>query len=185
MIDIFTRKQKSKAQKLFQEVFDIYLRKVSNKTYPIIYHTTNINNHKSIKLNGLTNKRNYFLEYDNDLLSIVDNEKGIVCGVDYRNIIDRLYPDPEWEFFPNIVFNKLGNPSNYNKKKIDIRDIFCYWVKYFLNLDLNNNISLNDISEEKIQTMIDDNMFCWLFVKGKISKELLTITIHPDLIKSV
>lgn len=178
----FTENQVITAQKLFQDIFDIYLKQASKETYPIIYHCTNIDNYNSIKNNGLNKDRNYFLEYNNHLMEYLDDEiPGIVCGVNYKDVINRLYPDPEWADLMDI-FKKTGNPSYFNKKNIDDKVIYCFWVTDYLKLDLNTNLNINDISKKQMDLMVNNNIFCWLYVKGKVSPELITIQIHPDLL---
>jgi hypothetical protein len=81
------------AQELFKKTFDLYLKKVSSN-YPMIYHCTTIDNYDSIKEDGLTSERNYFLEWDNDLNDYASGEPGIACGVNFKDVIDRLYTDP-------------------------------------------------------------------------------------------
>jgi hypothetical protein len=179
----FNENQKSSAKKLFGVVFDFYLRKVSPKTYPMIYHCTNIENYDSIKKNGLTSVRNYFLDNDNNLNIYGFNEEGeeepgIACGVNYNDVIDRLYPDPEWLL--NIA-KKIGNPSKFEKLGIDDRVIFCLWVTDILGLDLNSKISIDEINDGMMNNMINEHSFLWLYVKGKINPDLITIKIHPDL----
>ncbi len=175
----FTENQYSNAQKLFQEVFDIYLRRVSSETYPMIYHCTRIENYNYIKNNGLISERNYFLEYDNDLNNYEDGEPGIACGVNYKDVIDRLYPDPEWA--PFDIIQKTGNPDKFYEKNIDERVIYCLWITDILKLDITKELSINDITDEKMDFMVEENMFCWLYVKGKVSPDLITIEINPDL----
>ena len=176
----YTKKQQQNAKNLFKEIFDVYLRKVSQKTYPMIYHNTNIEHYENIKKYGLTNKLNYFLEYDNDINAYGDDNPGIACGVNYKDVIDRLYPDPEWLL---DIIKKIGNPSYFSKRNIDDSYVLCLVVEDILNLDLNKNLTITDVSKEKMDFMINDNVFAWLYVKGEVSPNLITITIHPDLIE--
>lgn len=82
----YTDAQKNKAHDLFIELFDNYLRTVSPKTYPMIYHCTDIKHYDSIRRNGLDKKRNYFLDNDNGNFKygFGDNDEevpGIACGL--------------------------------------------------------------------------------------------------------
>jgi hypothetical protein len=177
----FTKKQQQNAKNLFKEIFDVYLRKVSQKTYPMIYHNTNIEHYENIKKYGLINKLNYFLEYDNDINAYGgDDNPGIACGVNYKDVIDRLYPDPEWLL---SIIKKIGNPSSFSERNIDDSYVLCLVVEDILNLDLNKNLTITDVSKEKMDFMINDNIFAWLYVKGEVSPNLITITIHPDFIE--
>jgi hypothetical protein len=175
----FTKEQQQNAKNLFKEIFDVYLRKVSPETYPMIYHNTNIEHYENIKKYGLTNKLNYFLEYDYDINAYGgDDNPGIACGVNYKDVIDRLYPDPEWL---TSVIKKIGNPSSFSERNIDDNYILCLVFEDILNLDLNKNLTITDISKEKMDYMVYENLFAWLYVKGEVPPNLLTITIHPDL----
>jgi hypothetical protein len=171
----FSEEQKEKAQQLFKETFNLYLKKVSND-YPMIYHCTTINNYESIKEDGLTSERNYFLEYDNDLNDYVSGEPGIACGVNFKDVIDRLYPDPEWLI---EIIKTTGNPEFFDKKNIDERVLFCLWITKILNLNLNSN---THISDEKMEYMLDNNTFAWVYVKGTIPPSLIEIEVHSDLL---
>ena len=181
-VNIFDEKQKNNAQNLFKEVFDFYLKKVSPRTYPMIFHCTNIDRYENIKKYGLTGDRNYFLEDDNNMNIYGfnddgDKEPGIACGVNYKDVVERLYPDPEWLMG---VLEKTGNPSTFSKKGIDDKIIYCLWVTDVLKLDLNKELTLNDIKKEQMKFIISGNMFYWLYVKGKVNPNLITIKIHPN-----
>lgn len=170
----FSEEQYQKAQELFKETFNFYLKKVSNN-YPMIYHCTSIDNYESIKENGLTSERNYFLEWDNDLNDYASGDPGIACGVNFNDVIDRLYPDPEWLI---DIIKKIGNPNSFEKKNVDERILFCLWITEILKLDLNSN---TEISDEKMEYMLDNNTFAWVYVKGEIDPNLITIEVSPYL----
>ena len=172
----FSEEQKEKAQELFKKTFNLYLKKVSKLTYPMIYHCTTIDNYDSIKEHGLTSKRNYFLEWDNDLNDYASGEPGIACGVNFKDVIDRLYPDPEWLI--NII-KKTGNPDSFDKKNIDERVLFCLWITEILNLPLNSE---THISDEKMKYMLYNNTFSWVYVKGEIPPDLIEIEVNPGLL---
>jgi hypothetical protein len=178
----FNENQKLNAKNLFKDVFDYYLKKVSPKTYPMIYHCTSFDRYESIKIYGLTGDRNYFLEDDNNMNIYGFNEEGeeehgIACGINYKDVINRLYPDPEWLM---DVLKKTGNPSRFKSKGISDDIILCYWVRDSLGLDLNQKLNITDINKQKLSEMIRDNTFYWLYVKGKVNPNLITIKIHPD-----
>jgi hypothetical protein len=50
---------------------------------------------------------------------------------------------------------------------------------YFMNL---SNKSQREQNKSKFIGMIENNLFCWVYIKGEISPELIDIKIHPDLI---
>lgn len=179
----FTDTQRENAYNLFKEVFDYYLRKTEPDTYPMIYHCTEFERYESIKKYGLTKYRNYFQDNDNNMFIYGfdedDNEvPGISCGVNYKDVIHRLYPDPEWL---HDILEKTGNPSRFEAKKIDDSIIHCLLVTEVLKLDINEKLTLKSISRYLLNDIMNTSMFHWLYVKGKVQPELLTIKIHPDL----
>lgn len=170
----YTEIQKNKAHDLFIELFDMYLRKVSPKTYPMIYHCTDIKHYDSIRSNGLDKKRNYFLDNDNSNFKygFGDNDEevpGIACGVDYRDIKDRLYPDPEC--IP-ILWKNVPSPHDFDKLGYDDKNICCVLLEL---------LGINDISSFDTTDICRSYMFNWIYVKGKIEPDMIEITIHPSL----
>jgi hypothetical protein len=180
----YTETQKLNSKKLFLELFDYYLRRVSSKTYPMIWHNTTIDRYENIKKFGLTGKLNYFSDNDNDMIAYGQYDEtgeeinGIAVGVNYKEVSNRLYPDPEWVY---DIIVKTGNPSNFKKHKINDDIILCVLVEEMLGLDSNKNLSLSDVPKQKIKDIINGSTFMWLYVKGRIDSNLLTIKIHPDL----
>lgn len=164
-----------KAHQIFKDIFDSYLRAVSPRTYPMIYHCTEFKHYDSINNNGLNYERNYFLDCDNNhnmygFSDEGDEVPGISCAVDYHDVIDRLYIDPEYML---DIIHKTGNPSTI----IDDRIVFYYWLTDVMNIyDFDD-----DISEININKCIKERMFHWLYVKGKVSPNLIKIHIHEDL----
>lgn len=181
----FSKTQKNNAKKLFRELFDYYLKETS-PNYPFIFHNTTIERYDSIKEHGLVNELNYFSENDNDNFAYGEYDErgeeveGISVALDYRTVIDRLYPDPEWL---HDVIVKTGNPSDFNKRNIEHEVILCVLFEDILNLDINETVSISDISNEKRDYIIDQYIFNWLYVKGEVSPNLITIYKHPDLLE--
>lgn len=180
----YTETQKQNSKKLFLELFDYYLRRVSPKTYPMIWHNTTIDRYDNINKFGLTGKLNYFSDNDNEMIAYGqygetgEEINGIAVGVDYKSISNRLYPDPEWV---HDIIIKTGNPSNFKKYNINDDIILCVLVEEIIGLDSNKNLSLSDIPKQKIRDIIDKSTFMWLYVKGRVSPvSLSTIKIHPD-----
>ena len=138
----------------------------------MIYHCTRIENYNYIKNNGLISERNYFLEYDNDLNNYEDGEPGIACVLNYKDVIDRLYPDPEWASFD--IIQKTGNPNKFYEKNIDERVIYCLWITDILKLDITKELSINDITDEKMDFMVEENMFQDI---KKTNPELFEVTL--------
>lgn len=177
----FTKKQKSKARELFSELFDYYLLETSH-TYPMIFHNTTFDNYGNIKKRGLNNNLNYFAKYDGELLSYGDGNPGISCKVNYKNVINRLYPDPEWIPLFNIL-DKLGNPNDFKRKNIDHDVILCLLMQDILKIDLNDEIEFEYIDDDVFDFIINESLFMWLYVKGRVSSDLIEeIIFHPDLI---
>jgi hypothetical protein len=176
----FSEAQIKKGKELFQELFDVYLKKVNDK-YPFIYHCTTKDHYESIKTKGLTSERNYFLEWDNDLNSYGFSEEGdeipgIACGVDYRKVIDRLYPDPEWHL---DIAKITGNPSQFDKRGISDDVIYALFFTKVLNLDIDE---IDSITDDIIDKTVSNNMFAWLYVKGKVAPNLIKIEVNEDAI---
>ena len=174
----FTDEQMDSAHSLFLQVYDKYLRVVSKEGYPKIYHSTSIDNFNSIQEKGLVNKLNYFMEYDNEMLVYGEfDEPGIVCVVDYREFKDQLFVDPEWLI---DIIKIAGNPETFKERGIDHRIISCLWVTKVMNLSIDATIK--DIKPYHMIHMVENNLFCWVYIKGEISPEHIDIKIHPDLI---
>lgn len=183
----FNEQQLASAHRTFVGVFDKYLKSVSPNTYPHIYHMTGVDNLESIKKHGLTSKRNYFLEYDNDLnqYGFDENDEeapGVACVVDYRAVADRLYPDPEWLIgYPGgkELLQKVGNPNGFDKNRIDDRVLCCMWLTDIMNMPINATPA--DFDSAAMKRMTDDNMFAWTYIKGPVAVKDITFELHPDL----
>lgn len=179
----FDNNQKHIAKELFKELFDFYLRTVSPKSYPYIFHCTTLDKYYGIKKHGLQNSLNYFLDNDNKLMMYGydndDNEvKGISCAVNYNDVIDRLFPDTEWIL---EIGKKLPHPTNFKNYNIDDDIILCLLITDILGIDLNNKLKISDISKQKLDFIISENLFYWLYVKGAIEPNLINIFVHKDL----
>lgn len=179
----FTQSQRNNSKKLFLELFDYYLRRVSPKTYPMIWHNTTIDRYENIKKFGLTGKLNYFSDNDNNMIAYGQYDEtgeeinGIAVGVDYKEVSDRLYPDPEWL---HDIIVKTGNPSSFIKRGIDNDVVLCVFVEEVLGLNSNKELSLRDIPKVKMKEIFNDSIFLWMYVEGKVPPNLLKFKIHPD-----
>lgn len=163
----------------FLDVFDVYLRKTSS-SYPYIFHNSETKNLKSIKKEGLVNKRNYFATYDNELFEYAADIPGISCVVDYREVRHRLFMDPEWAPLMDIIM-KTRNPESFDNRNIDDRIISCLWVTDILGLYPVPDLSYGDIPPDTLKRIYDEGMFFWFYVKGTIDPTLITIRKHPDI----
>ncbi len=173
----YTDAQKNNAHDLFICLFDMYLRKVSPKTYPMIYHCTDFKHYDSIKTFGLNKKRNYFLDNNNDynIYGFDDDGNevpGIACGVDFSDVKERLFPDPEC--IP-VLWTNVPSPHDFDKLGYDDK-IMCCVLMELLDIDLNSDI--DDISSFDITDICESYMFNWIYVKGEIKPNKIEIIKH-------
>lgn len=178
----FNEQQLINGKNFFKELFDWYLKESSPTSYPMLYHNTDFNNYESIMKNGLINDRNYFFTYNPGTgLYIDDDEPGISCIINYKDVIDRLYPDPEHLMLLDLGYydHNLGNASTFKQKGIDERILYCLVIRDILKLDLNKKLLIKDINPNILHDIIELDIFQWVYVKGEINPNLINIKIDP------
>lgn len=171
---MFSESEMEICQKFFIREFDRNLRKLS-KDYPYIYHVSDMKNLSSISEKGLVNELNYFSIIDETFIHSEEVFE-FSCAVDYRKVKHRLFLDPEWGAYG--IMDRTGHPESFLDDGIDDRVITCLWVTEILKLDIEPNLCHEKLSNE-IQRKIDDrDMFHWVYVRGPISPEMMTVQKH-------
>ncbi|MDO8641478.1 MAG: hypothetical protein Q7R33_08090, partial [Nitrosarchaeum sp.] len=99
-------------QATYQTELDNFRQKLL-EAHPYLYHTTNPKNLKNIKQQGLNKKYNYF--------SIDEGWENLGSGqveIKTKDVIDRIFPDPEMQLPDKYVNQIMKNHDAYSWKEV-------------------------------------------------------------------
>ena len=121
-------------QEQYQQELDNFREKLLSE-YPILYHSTSKSNAKKINEEGFTKKYNYFSMDE----GAWDEFGKSVVKIKTKDVIDRIFPDPEGqlpeEYVNEIVENNRKNGKSASYSWNDVRKNPTYMKGMFKEIE--------------------------------------------------